>query len=117
MKPTLYEVSGLCIDVKYLVLGPLQNNTYIISDGAGTLVVDPSCEPETIIAALEGKKLDAIVLTHFHNDHIGAAAQLRAATGAKVYASAVDAPVIEAPQDGTYVEACEPCPWYGRGWK
>lgn len=110
MKPTLYEVSGLCVDVKYLVLGPLQNSTYLISDGAGTMVVDPSCEPETIIAALEGKKLDAIVLTHFHNDHIGAAAQLRAATGAKVYASAVDAPVIEAPQDGTYVEACEPCP-------
>ncbi len=110
MKPTLYEVSGLCVDVKYLVLGPLQNNTYIISDGAGTMVVDPSCDAETIVAALEGKKLDAIVLTHFHNDHIGAAAQLRAATGAKVYASAVDAPVIEAPQDGVYVDACEPCP-------
>ena len=42
MHKQLFEVQGLCADVEYLVMGQLQNNVYIISDGEGTLVVDPS---------------------------------------------------------------------------
>ncbi len=42
----MYEVQGLCVDVKYLILGSYENNVYIISDGKGTMVVDPSCQPK-----------------------------------------------------------------------
>lgn len=97
MATDLYEVQGLCVDVTYLVLGSLANNTYIISDGEGTLVVDPSCEVDKILAALDGRKLDAIVLTHHHYDHTGAAAALREVTGAQVIASELDAPFVEEP--------------------
>lgn len=38
--------------------------------------------------------LRQIVLTHFHEDHTGAAAELRAMTGAAVLAHRLDAPVI-----------------------
>lgn len=97
MATQLYEVQGLCVDVSYLVLGAIQNNVYIVSDGVGTMVVDPSCEVDKILAALDGAKVDAIVLTHFHYDHMGAAAALREATGAPVIASALDAPNVEEP--------------------
>ena len=93
-----YEVQGLCVDVSYLVLGAISTNTYIVSDGAGTFVVDPPCEPERILAALDGAQLDAVVLTHHHFDHVSAAAELREATGARVIASVQDAPVIEDPK-------------------
>lgn len=82
MATDLYEISGLCVDVEYMIMGVLANNVYIVSDGEGTMVVDPSCSADKILAALGERKLDAIVLTHSHFDHTGAAAELREATGA-----------------------------------
>ena len=84
-------VKGTCVPVKYLVLGMLQNNVYLISDGSATIVVDPSCKADDILGAANGS-VDAIVLTHRHSDHVGAAKELRDKTGATVIASAVDAP-------------------------
>ena len=37
-----FRVTGAAVDIKYLVLGPIENNTFIISDDAVTFVVDPS---------------------------------------------------------------------------
>lgn len=97
--------------VEFLVLGPLQNNVYLIDDGTVTMIVDPSCNPERITELLGDRTLDAIVLTHRHSDHVGAAKVLRDKTGATVIASAVDAPWIEGeqPTPRGSTEA-EPCP-------
>ena len=43
--------------------------------------------------------MDAIVLTHRHFDHVGAARALRETTGALVIASAIDAPVISGDEE------------------
>lgn len=51
-----------------------------------------------------------IVLTHGHPDHIGSAAALKRATGARVYAHPIDAPIIEA---GTGFRPAKPIP----GWR
>lgn len=106
----LKTVHGLCVDVDCIIMGPLQNNVYVISDDAGALVVDPTDDAEAIVAALGDKKLDAIVLTHGHWDHTGAAAKLRELTGAPVIAGAADADGIEHPADNGTSRVSEPCP-------
>lgn len=94
------KIDGLCVDVKYLIMGMLENNVYIISDGTATFVVDPTDHADLIVERLGGSRLDAIVLTHSHWDHVGAAQKLAELTGAPVIASAEDAEYIENPDAG-----------------
>jgi len=110
----LHKVKDGCLPIHFMVMGPIENNVYIISDDAATIVVDPTCDSDVIIGALEKlgkKKLDAIILTHSHYDHVGAAAKLRRLTGATVIASKVDAPYIERTvkpfRDDNEFPACE----------
>lgn len=105
----LFRVEGACVDISYVVLGMLSNNTYIISDGKTTVAVDPSCKVEKILDALGETKLDGIILTHYHYDHVGAAQELRDATKAEVFASEIDADIIENP-DGRSGRRVSPCP-------
>lgn len=105
-----FEVTGACVDIDFLILGMIQNNTYFISDGKGLLVVDPSDDIARILQMLDGRKLDAIICTHHHSDHVGALRELREVTGAPVYASRIDAPVIEdqpTPPFGPTVDSCK----------
>ena len=90
-----YSIDYGCVDIEWLVIGPIENNVYIIEDGAATFVVDPTSNAEQILAALGERKLDSIILTHYHHDHMGAAYDLRETTGAQVIASEIDAPYIE----------------------
>ncbi|WP_158743750.1 hydroxyacylglutathione hydrolase [Acidisphaera sp. L21] len=57
-----------------------------------TAIVDPA-EELPIAAAIDaaGGRLDAIILTHHHDDHIAAVAPIRARYGAKVIGAAADA--------------------------
>lgn len=105
-----FEVTGACVDIEFLILGMIQNNTYLISDGVGLLVVDPSADVARILQLIGDRKLDAIICTHHHHDHVGALKELKDVTGATVYASALDAPVIEnqpAPDFGPLVASCK----------
>jgi hydroxyacylglutathione hydrolase len=78
-----------------LAVGPLQCNCSIFGDEASrdALVVDPGDEAERIleIAGRHGLTVKTIVLTHAHIDHIGGAAKLKQATGARVYMNLADA--------------------------
>lgn len=103
------KVDGLCVDVKFLVMGPLQNNVYVISDGKAAMVVDPSAHADVIMQSVGDLKVEAIVLTHSHWDHTGAAAELRGLTGAPVVASAEDAPYVEDPREGDTSHVGNPC--------
>lgn len=43
-----------------------------------------------------------IVLTHFHQDHVGSAAEVRAWSGAEVVAHAADAPIVRGDAPGPF---------------
>src|SRR5271157_2963429 len=61
--------------------------TYIVGNGA-VAVVDPGPADEThlraILAAVEGERVETILVTHTHRDHSALANRLRQATGARV---------------------------------
>ena len=99
------------VAVEHLVLGPIQTNVYLVTCGDELMVVDPGDGCAEILDALNGRAVKAIVLTHCHFDHIGAAAELNRATGAPVVVSAVDAPFVEDPSLGESrtLPASEPC--------
>lgn len=94
----MQKITSTCTTVGYLVMGPIDNNVYFIDDGTGWIVVDPTCDADRIVDSLEGRPVDAIVITHGHWDHTGAAAALREATGAEVISSAVEEPYIDGRQ-------------------
>jgi len=69
-----------------LPVGPLQCNCSIIADEASrkAMVIDPGDDIADVLAILEKHdlKVEQIVITHAHIDHVGGAMKLRAATGA-----------------------------------
>jgi glyoxylase-like metal-dependent hydrolase (beta-lactamase superfamily II) len=69
-------------------LGPWPMNSYIISspDNHTCVIVDPGAEADKIFAAVAGKNIAGILVTHAHPDHIGALDEVKSATGAPVYA-------------------------------
>ncbi|NND74011.1 MAG: MBL fold metallo-hydrolase [Ilumatobacter sp.] len=66
------------------------NNIWIVGDDREVVVFDAAHDHAPIVAAVNGRRVAAIVLTHGHNDHINAAVQLR---------NAVDAPIMLHPAD------------------
>jgi glyoxylase-like metal-dependent hydrolase (beta-lactamase superfamily II) len=86
------------MDVRMFTVGPVAENTYIFrGDGSDSaLIVDPGDEAPTLLGAIEqlGVKLDAILLTHTHFDHVGAVAPVAKATGAEVWVPEIEKPVL-----------------------
>ena len=66
------------------------NNIWLVGDDREVVVFDAAHDAAPIVAAVNGRRVRAIVLTHGHNDHINAAVPLR---------EAVDAPILLHPSD------------------
>lgn len=64
------------MNVETVVVGPLEENCYLLKKGTQCLVVDPGDEMEKIEQALEGIEVLGILITHAHFDHIGALSNL-----------------------------------------
>ncbi len=52
----------------------VDNNVWIVGDDREVIVVDAAHDADAILAAVDGRRLAAVVCTHGHNDHINAAA-------------------------------------------
>ena len=76
--------------MKLIPLPAFQDNSLLLlHDGQRALVVDPGdAGPVQAHLAGQGLQLTAILVTHYHPDHIGGAAALREATGASVFGPA-----------------------------
>ncbi|NSC23547.1 MBL fold metallo-hydrolase [Streptomyces albus subsp. chlorinus] len=62
----------------------VDNNVWLIGDDSEVVVVDAAHDADAIAAAVGGRTVRAIVCTHAHNDHIDAAPELAARTGAPI---------------------------------
>jgi hydroxyacylglutathione hydrolase len=76
--------------VRKLVVGPIASNCYIIGSEKTKegMIIDPGADARDILQTVQklGLNIKLIVLTHRHPDHVGAAAQVKKATGAELAA-------------------------------
>ena len=73
--------------VKRIVVGPIQENCYIVSFGSNCVIIDPGDEPKSIIEETAQLDVKGILITHGHYDHIGAVNELRDYYHTNVYAT------------------------------
>ena len=71
----------------------VDNNVWLLGDDDEVLVVDAAHDAAAIERAVGRRRVAAIVCTHAHDDHIGAARALAAATGAPVLLHPADEPL------------------------
>lgn len=96
----------------FRVVGPVQTNCYFYYDENTRegIVVDPGDEPEKIRGYVEKKelKIQGILLTHGHFDHIMAVEELKKEWNVPVYAAAEERRVLENPQLNLSVQMGKP---------
>jgi glyoxylase-like metal-dependent hydrolase (beta-lactamase superfamily II) len=88
------------ISIDTFVLGPLETNAYVVQAGGLCAVIDPGWDPSEIIQLINGKnlRLEMILLTHGHGDHIAGVADLKkACPNAKLYCPKDDLAMLESP--------------------
>ena len=71
--------------VEILPVGYLRENCYIISKNNNCIIIDPGDEDNKIIKCIGGKKVLAILITHYHFDHIGALNILKEKYNVEIY--------------------------------
>jgi glyoxylase-like metal-dependent hydrolase (beta-lactamase superfamily II) len=77
----------MTLTLKTQQVGPWSMNTYLLicEETQTSAVIDPGDDAEKILAQAAGTQIDKILLTHAHSDHVGALAEIKAASGAPVY--------------------------------
>lgn len=84
-------------------VGMLETNCYILKNEENNqgLIVDPGADAGRILSAVQELKLekvDGILVTHCHSDHIGALHEVRQAVKAPVYIGSIDAAGLSDPE-------------------
>ena len=84
------------MEILTLSLGPLQTNCTVVRRGGRTIVVDPAADAPAILNALKQRlwRLDAVVLTHAHFDHMLALNDLPVS---EIYVHPMDLPLLTDP--------------------
>jgi glyoxylase-like metal-dependent hydrolase (beta-lactamase superfamily II) len=77
----------------------VENNVWLVGDDSGVLVIDPAHDPVAIAEAVGNRAVQAVLLTHGHDDHI---------RFARAFASLAGAPVLMNPADQMLWEAVFP---------
>jgi glyoxylase-like metal-dependent hydrolase (beta-lactamase superfamily II) len=68
----------------------VDNNVWIVGNDDECVIIDSPHDAAAIISQVRGRKVLAILLTHAHNDHIGAAREVAETVGAPIYLNPED---------------------------
>lgn len=68
----------------------VDNNVWIVGNEHECVIIDSPHDAAAIIGQVGGRKVKAILLTHAHNDHIGAAREVADAVGAAIHLHPAD---------------------------
>ena len=63
----------------------VDNNVWIVGNDEECVIIDSPHDAAAIVDQVRGRKVLAIIMTHAHNDHIGAAREVAAAVGAPIH--------------------------------
>lgn len=88
------------INIKKISVGELQENCYLVEnhDSASATIIDPGSEANRIIEILSYPKVDSVILTHGHFDHISAIDDLAKKYDFKLYVHEYDAEMLADPE-------------------
>jgi glyoxylase-like metal-dependent hydrolase (beta-lactamase superfamily II) len=103
------------VEIATFVVGPLQSNSYLVADETArrAVVIDPGMESEAVLDAVRrrGLRVEAIVVTHGHFDHVFSSARFKAETGAEVVMHPGDLPLLaEVPETARFFGIKAPVP-------
>lgn len=73
----------------------VDNNVWILGNDTSVLLIDPAHDVEKIAQTLGARKVEKILLTHAHDDHIRSAREAAERFGAPVYLNPADRPLWE----------------------
>jgi glyoxylase-like metal-dependent hydrolase (beta-lactamase superfamily II) len=97
-----------------LVVGPLEENCWLVGAASRCAVVDPGAESPRIFAEVDrlGLVPEKILLTHGHVDHIAHCAQVAERYGIGLWVHGADLPYLERPQwpELEAMLGARPCP-------
>lgn len=71
----------------------VDNNVWLVGDEDEVIVIDAPHDVDAILAAVDGRRVQAIICTHAHDDHVRVAPELADATGAPIWLHPADEPV------------------------
>jgi len=96
------------MNIQTLVLGPLETNCYILEEpiSGKMAIIDPAVADERLFEAIKGKesRIEYILLTHRHVDHIFGVKDLKKLTNAKIAISSLDECGLKSEKDSLFSE-------------
>jgi len=103
------------VTIQTFVVGPLQNNCYLLADEASgrAAVIDPGLQCEPVLEAVRagGLRLECVILTHAHFDHVCGIGLFSAAGAVEVLLHPDDLPLLgTAPETARFFGYAIPAP-------
>lgn len=96
------------------VSGKLKSNSYVVTDDESfCVVIDPGEEPTELLTYIRDRKVDYILLTHGHYDHIGGVNAVKGRTDASVAIHHAEAEYLGDPALNLSAKSSRPvvCGW------
>lgn len=71
--------------IETVVVGELETNCYVITKSNHVLIIDPGDDEKNILEKVGNKRVDGVIITHHHFDHVGALEEVLKVANCKSY--------------------------------